>query len=334
MARDRRVRCEREAIALAQTIAGPRHPDLAAIKAALAYVLVDDAAHRDEACQLATEAVDIERHAVEANHIGLLRAMLALAQCRRDQGRIEEARRVYLEAIRDATHPTAVRADLLMDYGVFVGWQGESPADIAWMRKAVADFELVYGPTHHKPIETRQRISDRFRRIGKLREALREVDEAIAICDRAAAMPLTYPELFQVKGLTLMDMRRLEPARQSLLRALELHQKVNTPELARARTFSSLGEVEVKLGKLGDAITHFETAMKIWTLESDPIYHGAVALMAADAVARQGRANWPRACELARRALTGYSRPYGQSMAEAIAETRRFLATHRCSGES
>jgi eukaryotic-like serine/threonine-protein kinase len=334
MARDERIKCYREVIALAQTIAGPRHPDLATIKANLAYVLVDDAAKRDEACQLATEAVDIERNAVEANHIGLLRAMLALAQCRRDQGRIKEARSVYVQAIEYASHPTSQRGDLLADYGAFLAMQGDQAQAIAYRRKSVADHELVYGPTHQKPIETRQRIADTLRRQGKLLEALKEADEAIAICDRAGAMPLTYPELYEVKGLTLMDMKKLEPASRALLHSVELHEKLKTPEWNRGFTLVALGQVEARLGKLDQAIAHLEKAMRVFTMESDPIYHGATALVAANAMAKKGRASWPRACELGRRALTGYSHPSGGSMAEAIAETKKFLAAHRCGSNS
>jgi eukaryotic-like serine/threonine-protein kinase len=334
MAREKRIACYREAMALALSIAGPRHPDLAGIKANLAYVLVDDAARRDEACQLAADAVDIERNALEANDVGLLRAMLALAQCRRDQGRIEEARRGYLEAVRVATHPTALRGDLLADYGTFLVMQGDYPQSIAYRRKAVADHELVYGPTHHKPIETRQRIADVLWRQGKPVEALKEADEAIAICDKAGAMPSTYPELYEVKGQTFMSMKKLEPAYQALVRAVELHEKVKTPEWNRTFAIEALAEVELRLGKLDQAIAHLETAMKVWTLESDPVYHAVAALAAASAVARKGRASWPRACELARRALTGYSQPAGESMAPAVAETKKFLASHRCAAES
>ena len=329
-----RIQCDREAIALAQTIAGPRHPDLANIKANLAYVLVDDAARREEACQLATEAVDIARDALEPNHIGLLRAMLALAQGRRDQGRIDEARRIYLEAIAQATHPTAVRADLLADYRAFLMMQRDYGQSIEYGRKAVADYELVYGPTHLKPIETRQRNADTYRWWGKFREALREVDQAIAICDRVGATPLTYPELFQVKGETLQNMKQFEPAYQALRRSLELHEKLKTSPWHRGRALASLGQVETSIGKLDDGIAHFERAMTVFTLEADPVYHGAVALMAADAVAKKGRASWPRACELGRRALTGYSQPHGESMKEAIAHTKKFLAAHRCAGDS
>ena len=334
MPRDQRIKCYREAIALAQSIGGPRHPDLATIKANLAYVLVDDAAHREEACKLASEAIDIERSAVEANHVGLLRAMLALAQCRRDQGRIDEARRVYLEAIGHATHPTGLRGDLLADYGAFLAMQGDNPQSITYRRKSVADHELVYGPEHYKPIETRQRIADTLRRQGKLKEALNEADEAIAICDRVGATPLTYPELYEVKGLTLKDMKKLEPAYQALRRAVELHEKIATPEWNRAFARVALGEVEALLGKLDQAIATLDKAMAVFTLESDPLYHAATALLAANAVARKGRASWPRACDLARRALTGYSQPSGGSMAPAIAETKKFIAAHRCEGDS
>ena len=334
MARDERIKCYREAIALALTIAGPQHPDLATIKANLAYLLVDDAARRDEACQLATDAVDIERNAVEANHIGLLRAMLALAQCRRDQGRIEEARGVYQQAIGHATHPTGLRGDLLADYGAFLAMQGDPAQSIIYRRKSVADHELVYGPTHHKPIETRQRIADTLRRQGKLLEALEEADEAIAICDKVGALPLTYPELYEVKGLTLMDMKKLEPGWQALLRAVELHEKVKTPEWNRAFALVALGQVEVRLGKLDQAIGHLEKAMVVFTLESDPVYHAATALIAAKAMARKGRTSWPRACELARRAVTGYGHPSGESMAAEIAETKKFMAAHRCGANS
>jgi tetratricopeptide (TPR) repeat protein len=278
--------------------------------------------------------VDIERNAVEANHIGLLRAMLALAQCRRDQGRTDDARRVYREAIAVATHPTAQRGDLLADYGAFLGMVGEMQPGIVERRKAIADYELVFGPTHHKTIETRQRIADALYRMNKSVEALKEADEAIAICDRAGAMPLTYPELFEIKGRTYLQMKKLEPAYQMLLRAVELHEKVKSPDWNRASAYEAVGEVEVRLGKLDQAFAHLEKAMTLWTLESDPIFHAATAHVMAEALAKQGRASWPRACEMARRALTGYSAPSAESMAPRIAEAKKFMAAHRCGGET
>jgi tetratricopeptide (TPR) repeat protein/predicted Ser/Thr protein kinase len=330
MDRDQRIKCYREAIALAQTIAGPRHPDLAGIKARLAYVLVDDAATRGEACQLASEAVVIERNQLEANHIGFLRAMLALAQCRRDQGRTAEARRVYLEAIASATHPTAVRADLLQDYGASLALQSDYPNAIAYYRRALADHELVLGPTHHKAIETRQRIAVALREEKKLGEALAEVEEAIATCDRAGAMPLTYPELFEEKGMVLTMMHRPEAGHQALLRALELHEKVHTPEVNRGHALSHAAEVEELLGKYDQALAHLEKAMTVWSMESAPVYHGAAALLMAGVLVKQDRASTPRACELARRALVGFSQPFGGSLAPFIARAKRFLAAHRC----
>jgi tetratricopeptide (TPR) repeat protein len=333
MPRDQRIKCYREAIALALTIAGPRHPELAGIKANLAYILVDDAATRDEACQLASDAVDIERNAIEANHVGVLRAMLALAQCRRDQGRIAEARRVYGEAIAYATHPTTVRADLLQDYGSFMAMQHDYPQAITYLRKALADHELVSGPTHQKSIETRQRIAVALREQNKLFEAMKEMDEAIAICDKAGAMPLTYPELFEAKGTVLMQMKKLEPAYQALLRSLELHEKLNTPEVNRS-TLYSLGEVEARLGKTDQAIAHLEKALAVWKMESEPVYHASAALLLADTVAKQGRRSWPRACDLAHEALTGFSQPFGGSLAIHIAATKKFLSAHRCAPTS
>jgi hypothetical protein len=73
--------------------------------------------------------------------------------------------------------------------------------------------------------------------------------------------------------------------------------------------------------------------MTIFTLDSDPMAHAITALAAAGAVARQGRDSWPRSCELARRALAGFSKPSGMSLAEPIAETKKFLAQHACGGQ-
>jgi eukaryotic-like serine/threonine-protein kinase len=334
MVRAQRLACYREAITLALSIAGPRHPDLANIKANLAMALLDDALTRAEACKLAAEAVDIERTTVEPNHIGLLGAMMTLAQCTRNDGRVEEARRIYLEAIGFATHPTGVRGDLLQDYGVFLMMQEDYPQAISYLRKAVADRELVYGPTHMMPIETRYRVADSYRRMNKPLEALKEVQLAIDICEKAGATPVAYPDLYELKGSTLMGMGKLDLAYQSLLRALQLHEQIKTPEGSRYNTLETLGKVEARLGKLDEAIAHLEKAMTLQTLESAPIYHAGTALTAADAVARKGRAFWPRACELARRALTGYSQPFGGSVAAEIAQTRKFMAAHRCGGNS
>jgi tetratricopeptide (TPR) repeat protein/predicted Ser/Thr protein kinase len=330
MPTDERIKCYREAIALAQTTAGPRHPDVAGIKANLAYILVDDAATRDEACQLASEAVDIERNQIEANTVGVLRATLALAQCRRDQGRAAEARRLYLDAIAYATHPTTVRADLLQDYAAFMQMQRDYPQAITYFRRALADHELVSGPTHHKTIETRQRIAVTLREQKKLPEALRELDEAIAICDRAGAVPLTYPELFEEKGTVLMMMNRPEAGHQALLRAIELHEKAHTPELNRAYTVFAAADVEAHMGKSDQAIAHLQRVMSVWKLDSEPSYYASAALLMAELVAKQGRGSWPRACDLGRQALVGYSRPSGEPLGTFIAKAKKFLSAHRC----
>jgi tetratricopeptide (TPR) repeat protein len=323
------IDCFREAIALAQTIAGPRHPDLADIKTDLAYRLVDDAATREEACQLATEALDIERTQLEPSYTGVLRAMLTLAQCRRDQGRAAEARRVYLEAIAYADRPSGVRADLLQDFGTFHQMQHDYPQAIVYFRKALADHELVHGPTHHKAIETRQRIALTLTEANRPLEALAELDAAITLCDRAGEMPLTYPELLEAKGSALMSLNKLQPAYEALTRSLALHEKLGTPEVNRA-TLIWLGEVEARLGKLDQAAAHAQRAMKVWTMDSAPAMHATAALLLAEVVADEGRGGWPRACELARRALFGFTRPFGGSLATYIAETRKFLSAHRC----
>jgi tetratricopeptide (TPR) repeat protein len=332
--RDQREKCHRESIALAQTIGGPRHPDLATMKGSLAYFIVDDASKHAEACQLASEAVDVERDAVETNHLGFLRAMLTRGQCLRDEGRAEEAHRIYRQAIGYATHPTAVRGDLLQDYGAFLSISEDNARAIDYWRQAIATFEQVYGPAHLKPIEVRHWIADNLRRQGKLVEALKEADTGIAICDQQGAMPFTYPDLYMVKGLTLSKMNRREPAYQALRRSVELHDEVGTPEWNRAFAIEALAEMELELGKLDEAIAHLERVMKVWTFEADPVYHGAAALVMANAVAKQGgRASWPRACELARRTLTGYTQPSGRTLTKEIAETKKFLLTHRCGGD-
>jgi eukaryotic-like serine/threonine-protein kinase len=327
---DQRVRCYRDTIALASTIAGPGHPDVAAIKGELASVLARDAVTRDEACRLASEALDIERSAVEANHLGLLRAMLTLARCVRLQGRIEEYERVYREAMAYATHPTDLRGDLLMDYGMFMVVRGHEAQALVHWRKAIADHELVYGPAHYKPIEIRSRIADTLRRQGKLGAALDESEAGIALCEGVEAVPISCPDLYEAKGLTLMDMNKLEPAYQALLRAIELHEKLNRPEWNRAFVLVALGQVGGRLKKLDEAIAHLEKAMSVWTMESEPVYHAAACLVTAETVAWKGRAFWPRACELARRALIGYTTPTERVLTVEIASTKKFLAAHRC----
>ena len=327
---DQRLRCYRDAIALASSIAGPRHPDLAAIKGQLAALLARDAVTMDEGCRLAAEAVDIERNAVEVNHIGFLSAMLTHAQCVRYQARVEEAHRIYREAFAYATHPTGLRGDLHMDYGMFLGIRHEHAEAMAHWRKAIADYELVYGPAHYKSIETRHRIADRLRRHGDLAEALKEIETAIAICDRAGAMPLSYPDLYEVRGLTLMDLKQLEPARESLVRANELHEKLKSPDYNRAYVLAALAQVSGRLKRVDEAIATLEKVMKIWTMESEPVNHSATTLLMAEAVAWKGRAFWPRACDLARRALAGFSLPTERVLKLEITSAKQFMAEHRC----
>jgi tetratricopeptide (TPR) repeat protein len=328
--RDQRIKCFRDAIALASTIAGPRHPDVAAIKSDLAFMLARDAVTRDEGCRLAAEAVDIERNAVEANHTGFLRALYTLGRCVRVQGRVEEAHRVYAEALAHATQPTSLRGDLLMDIGMFHSVREETDQAMVYWRKAIADFQQVYGPGHYKEIEVRHRIADNFRREGNLAQALAEADAGIAICEKAGVTPISLPELYEAKGLILMYMKKLEPAYQALMRAIELFEKLNTPAWNQAFIRVALGQVTGRLKRLDEAVSHLEKAMAAWKFESDPVYHGAAALVMAETIAWKGRANWPRACELAQLALRGYTIPSERVLDREIAGTKKVLAQHNC----
>jgi eukaryotic-like serine/threonine-protein kinase len=334
MVRDQRIKCYREAIALGETIAGPRHPDLANVRANLAYNLLSDARTRPEGCRLAAEVVEVERPTLEPNQGGVIGAMMTVAQCHRDEGRVQEARRAYLEAISFATHPTGTRGDLLQDFGVFLMMQEQYPEAIVYLRRSIADREQVYGPTHLMPLETRYRVADSYRRMHEYPAALKEADEAIAICAKAKEPPIPCADLHQVKGTTLANMGKLPLAHQSLVRAIELHEKIGSPEDARYFPLHYLGEVEALLGKLDQAIAHLEKAMTLRTLEAAPVYHAETALSLAGAIAKQGRAAWPRACDAARRALAGYSQPFGGDLAADLARTRKFLDKHRCGGDS
>ena len=277
------------------------------------------------------EAVEVESAAFEPNFGGLLFAKLILAQCVRDEGKPDEARRTYLDAIASATHPTGPRGDLLMDYGVFLMIQDDWEGAIKQLRLALADRELVYGPTSTRAIETRHRIADSLSRIKRIDAAIEHLDEGIALCEKADATPLAYPELYQIKGHILMWNGRPQQGHEVLLRALELHRKIKTPAANHYDTLISLGEVERRLGKLDPAIEHLQLAMTLRTLEGQPVYHAVAAFRLGQTLWQKGRAHWPQGCEAARRAYSGFSAPFGGSNDPELAETRKLLAKLRCS---
>jgi hypothetical protein len=127
-----------------------------------------------------------------------------------------------------------------------------------------------------------------------------------------------------------MYMKKLEPAYQALMRAIELFEKLNTPAWNQAFIRVALGPVTGRLKRLDEAVSHLEKAMAAWKFESDPVYHGAAALVMAETIAWKGRANWPRACELAQLALRGYTIPSERVLDREIAGTKKFLAQHNC----
>ena len=127
---------------------------------------------RDEACRWLAEAVEVESYAVEPNHVGLLRAKLSLAQCRRDEGKPDEARRIYLDAIASATHPTGPRGDLLVDYGVFLMMQDDSGRGDQAAAPGPGRSRAGVWPHRTQAIETRQRIADSLSRIKRIDAAI------------------------------------------------------------------------------------------------------------------------------------------------------------------
>jgi tetratricopeptide (TPR) repeat protein len=330
MKREPRIACYQGAIALARSIGGPRHPDLIRLQANLAQMLSEDSRTRPEACRMLAEAVEVEKQTFEPNFGAVLFSMQLLAQCQRDQGQIDQSLRTYQQAIAWATHPTGPRGDLYQDYAVFMMMRKNWPEAIKYLKASIADRELVYGPTNTRPIETRVRLADTYRRAGNADEALKELDAAIATCESAGATPRAYPELYQTKGHALMWIGRKEEGYHYLKRGLELHRAIGTPPEDHYETLTSLGEVESRLGKLDDAIVHLQQAMELQTLEAAPVYHAVPAFYLAGAFLKKGKASWPQGCEAARRALAGFSSPFGASLTTDLAETRKIMTKLRC----
>jgi tetratricopeptide (TPR) repeat protein len=328
MERPKRIACYREAIELARTISGPRNVDLANIQANLGGTLLSDARTRPEACRLLADAVDLERKVLEPNSNTVLFAENLLAQCVRDEGKVEEARRIYLEAIRSATHPTGARGDLLQDYGVFLEMQKDYESAAHYFKASIADRELVYGPIHTMPMETRYRLADAYRRAGRNGDALAELDRAIAMCERAGATPIAYPTLYELKGYTLSRMGRAQEGYRALQRAAEIQDRIHIPFEARYDTFDSLGDAALKLGKLDEAVRYLEQALETRPLESKPADYAVSAFRLADALAE--RRELPHACQVAHRALAGFSSPFGGSLDQEVKEVRAWIKKHHC----
>lgn len=322
--------CYREAVALGRTIVGPRHVELARLNANLAGVLRQDARTRPEACRLLEEGLRIAEAAVDPGHRSVVNQITLLAECYKDEGRNDDARRLYLDGIRRATTVSGARGDLLQAYGIFLARFSDWEGAVHQLRAAVADREAIFGATHNWALESRYSVADTLRRAGRPGEALQELDEAIAACEKAGATGNMYPDLHELRGLTLQTLGKREEAYRALERAVELHEKLGTPETLRWYALQSIGSLERVTGRLDASIAHLEKAVALRPLEVDPQSFAEGAIELAMALGAKGPATRPRACTLARQALTGFSAPRGGPPRPEVKQVRRWLARQRC----
>jgi eukaryotic-like serine/threonine-protein kinase len=329
--RARRAACLRQAITEASAVVGARHPEVALLGVELAAALRDDARTRAEACAVLKDGLAIFEGALDPGDTAVIAAIDRLAVCLADEGKNEEALKLYLDAGQRAAAASGPRGDLRQSFGAFLASHGDLDGAVRELRGAATDREALHGPAHETALASHLAAAEALRAAGRLREALDEIDATLAAVEKGGATAPSYLALHELRGDLLRKSNRLPDATRAYEQALALHEKLGTPESARKPALLALGALERQSGRLDPAITHLEKAVALHPAGETPRAHAQATFELAQALASaRGRAGAAaRACALAHEARAGF----GGASPEGPA-VRRFLASRRCGDQT
>jgi tetratricopeptide (TPR) repeat protein len=187
----------------------------------------------------------------------------------------------------------------------------------------------MWSKGHQELVPHRYALADVLGRQGRTAAALRELDDAIALHQQAGVNTGAFADLYEKKGSLLEAQGRLEAALRAHQESLRLHERFHTPERERDQAVHGLGLIELRLGRLDDAIAHLERALQLRApgqIPRDPRADTAFAL--ARALAQKHR-DEARACALGLEAADLY-RQSGDHLRSQLRDVQHWLDSQAC----
>jgi eukaryotic-like serine/threonine-protein kinase len=322
--------CFRKALALALAAFGPGHPGLGSFYNNLAAGLKGQTAGHAEACELLRQALAVQRGSRDPTHPTTFRQATNLAGCLDDAGQVDEARRQFASLLALDARPSNHRAVLHEAYGRFLTDHGDIDEAVRYLRSALADFRTAQAPTDDDVLLVRLGLVLALVDQGRLAEARREIEEAIAACRKVGKEGERWAHLHTYRARVMQAEGRIDASLPALEEALRLHQRAGTVEEQLGMTLLGLGIAHLERGDAKQAVKDLERARKARAgVVELPVLRADIALGLAEALVREGgTAERERACALAGEAAASYRSLANKQRKRAAAE--RWLEGHRC----
>jgi tetratricopeptide (TPR) repeat protein len=301
---DQRIACSRKAVELAKAAFGPEHPEVGAFYGNLGLVLNWKRPHPPEACQLIRKGMDLMKGPDQSGPRAI-KSLLNLAECVEKQGNVEEARRLYEEALSLNT-TVASRALVLQGYSLLLAKHLDLSAGLARAREAVAAYESTHGPGSDDTVVGRTNVAMMLADTGRLDEALQELDESIAQCRKQGTVASGLGHLHGYRAEILAMMKRPEAALRSAEEGMRVLRELAIPDRELGVILHAMAVAHLQLGQVDEAVAKLERALQLREETVDYADTRADLQFAlARALVRKGR-DRARACDLARKAATTY----------------------------
>jgi tetratricopeptide (TPR) repeat protein len=319
-----RITCCRRAVEMATAAYGPHHPDQGIFLGMLADALDLEPTTHAEACRLYRQALGIVETNLSPSHPNVVGIVTTLAQCLQEQGDVEEAQRLYKDAI--ARKPGPFDMGMALDsYGFLQMRYGSLEEAVPALRLALSNFLRVLDPCSDLVLNARSNLAGALNDSGHPAEAEQVLQDGIFGCSKTAGAA----NLRTDRGGVLLSNNRVEPALRSFEESLRIHKTLGTAEADLAYPLHGMGSALLRLGRTDSALDYLERAFKVQPPVNlgDPELRAEITFTLARALGARKRTP-ERSCGLAREAANIY-RPLRNGRRK-VAEIDRWLELHTC----
>jgi tetratricopeptide (TPR) repeat protein len=293
----------------------------------LAAPLLESTSTRSESCQLQRDALVILARTVTPENAQRLTTLDNLGQCLMMKKEFGAAREQYDELLRLAKAQSSSRAHAELGLGLVLLNSHEHAEAEHHLRRSVADYLKVLGPTDRMTYRSRLHLAHGLFQAGNFQGALQEATGLLGEFARANIEP-PDSEAATLKGTALVELHKPAEAKAAFEASLAwVTKRKRTEEEDLTRPYLGLGRAERALGQLGPAVAHLEKVVELTPVEdNEPEDRAEVVLELARALADAHE--WQRACTLGREAAAGYARA-GALFDDELRKARAFLDQHR-----
>jgi tetratricopeptide (TPR) repeat protein len=323
------IACLRKALAAAVEAYGPEHPRVGVFYGNLAYELVEQRAHLDEACSLLRKSIQAQR-TVDPTHPNVIAPILNLSTCLERQERPEEARGVLEEAL--LKKPLLLdQAEIELAHGSLLIDHFDVEAGIRELVKGREDFRAYDGPNSEGVLRGHHLITGALLDQGRKAEAQKEIDTAVAIVPDPGIKMAVAADVHADRSRVLLARGQYGETLQEAKRAIALLREHSEREIYLTVAVYSRGRALLALGRVDEAVATLERGLAAFASAGDferTVDRADIQSGLARALMRKGE-QLERACKLGREAASVYRPLLGKRL--IYQEQERWLSQHRCS---